>query len=345
MELRNTYVIFIGIAVLVSLFVFLFIKIKKKDEYKGGKKIANTSYIENEPYYKKKILKYKIYTVIVFVACVLSIAVAFAMLTRPYKTELKEKEKNTRDIMLCIDISTSVDYLNMNLVSELKEVVNNLQGERFGIVIFNTTPVLMTPLTTDYGYIIEQLDMIEKCLDARLNYDIDWEDDDAWDEYWYMDEYISSGTLEGSEERGSSIIGDGLAAAAIDFKSTDEDERTKIIIFSTDNDLQGSPIYTLEEAASLCKKKNILVYGIGTKEMYQGYMDEMEREVEKTGGKFYLEEESGTFKQIVSEIEKTSKSLVKENTEIIEIELVKVPFIILVCVVSVMIIFIKVTKR
>lgn len=250
MELRNFYVIFIGVAVLILLTAFLFIKTKRKNEYKGGKKVADNDYIQNDPYFKKKVIKYRIYTVILVAACFLGIAVCFAMLTRPYKRESAEKEKYNRDIVLCIDISSSVDYLNMHLVEELKSTVGKLKGERFGIVIFNTTPVTITPLTTDYEYITEQLDLIGKCLVERNK--TDWDDED---------------------------------------------------------------------------------------------MDEMRAAVKKTGGEFYLEEESGTFGQIVKNIEKTSKSLLKEKTEIREVELVGVPFVVLLLSVSVMTIFVKITKR
>ena len=341
MELRNFYVIFIGVAVLILLTAFLFIKTKRKNEYKGGKKVADNDYIQNDPYFKKKVIKYRIYTVILVAACFLGIAVCFAMLTRPYKRESAEKEKYNRDIVLCIDISSSVDYLNMHLVEELKSTVGKLKGERFGIVIFNTTPVTITPLTTDYEYITEQLDLIGKCLVERNK--TDWDDDDLYN-WLYMDQYITEGTMVGSDERGSSLIGDGLAAGAYEFGDKEED-RTKIIIFSTDNDLQGKPIFTLDEAASVCKSKNITVYGIGTKEMFDEDMDEMRAAVKKTGGEFYLEEESGTFGQIVKNIEKTSKSLLKEKTEIREVELVGVPFVVLLLSVSVMTIFVKITKR
>ena len=74
-------------------------------------------------------------------------------------------------------------------------------------------------------------------------------------------------------------------------------------------------------------------------------MSEMQAAMTKTGGKFYLEEEAGSFEKIVNDIEKTSKSLMKDETEIKKIELVQVPFIILLVSVSVMLILLKVTKR
>lgn len=341
MELKNQFVIYIGIAVFVLLFILMFIKLNKKENYKGGKKVANTLYTKDEPYFKKKMLMYRILSIFLIASCVMGILVSFFMLARPYKTKTVDKEKYSRDIILCIDVSTSVDYLNKNLVAELKETVNNLKGERFGIVIFNASPVLLAPLTDDYEFIIEQLDLIEQSLDMRIGFN---EGGDLPDDWLYLDTYISGGTLVGAEERGSSLIGDGLAASVYDFSDL-EDERTRIVIFSTDNDLQGTPIVTLDEASDICKENNVTVFGVGTKEMTEANKQSMRNAVVNTGGEFYLEEESGTFGQIVSEIEKKSKNLVKGSTEIQEIELVEIPFILLLFSVMAMIVFTKISKR
>ncbi|MBP3324979.1 MAG: hypothetical protein J6L77_00990 [Coprococcus sp.] len=341
MELKNHFVLYIGILIFVLLFSLFFIKFNKKENYKGGKKVVNTLYTRDEPYFKRKMLTYRILSVLMIAACVMGIAVSFIMLARPYKTKTVNKEKYSRDIILCIDVSTSVDYLNKNLVEELKETVNNLKGERFGIVIFNASPVLLSPLTDDYEFIIEQLDLIEQSLDMRIRFNEGGYLPDNW---FYLDTYISGGTLVGAEERGSSLIGDGLAASVYDFSDLEE-ERTRIVIFSTDNDIQGTPLVTLEEAADICKENNVTVFGIGTKEMTEANKQSMQDAVLYTGGAFYLEEESGTFAQIVSEIEKKSKSLIKGSTEIQEIELVEIPFILLLFSVMAMIVLTKIIKR
>ena len=64
-----------------------------------------------------------------------------------------------------------------------------------------------------------------------------------------------------------------------------------MVIFSTDNDIQGTPVATLDEAADICVSNNVTVYGVGTKEMTPENKESMKNAVEKTGGKFYLEEE------------------------------------------------------
>jgi len=343
MELRYFYIIILGMIVVLSLIVLCFVNLRKYKEYKGGKKVADNTYIVDNPYFKKKVRRYKIYKIITTGLCILAVAICFFMLAGPYQVKEEDKNKYNRDIILCIDVSASVDETNLHLVGELKETVKNLQGERFGIVIFNTTPVTLIPLTTDYEYVISQLDLIEKCLDERLSPEGSDEDIYQW---MYMQHYMTEGTMIDSDTRGGSNIGDGLAASAYEFSEEKENEdRTKIIIFSTDNQLAGTPIFTLEEAASICKEKNIVVFGIGTEFIGTNEASSMKAAMEETGGKLYIDQSKESLNQIVENIESTSKSLLKDETEIRKVGIVKVPFILLVITVSTMLILLKVTKR
>ena len=347
MGLKNYYAIWIGLFVIIFLIALLLIQTKKNNNYKGGKKVINNSFIDDDPYYKKKLTQYKIFMTALTIACLSGIVVCFIMLARPYETNTDKEKIYNRDIILCIDISTSVDYLNMNLVEELTDTVNRLNGERFGIVIFNTSPVTIVPLTDDYEYVITQLNKIKEALNIRIettNGSLDYDSYDSLDEITKLDQYISAGTLVGNEERGSSIIGDGLAAGAYEFYD-EKNERTKVMIFTSDNDLYGTPIYTLDEAADICVENNITVFGVGTKEMVQENMDEMKAAVEKTGGKFFLEESSGSFDEIANDIEKMSKSLLREDTHTKTMDIVKLPFIILLLFVSTMIVTTKILKK
>ena len=278
-------------------------------------------------YARKRKILYKTGLTATLICCVLVVVSAFLLMAKPYTSRRMQDEKYCRDIILCIDISTSVDYLNENLLDKLKKTVDELQGERFGIVIFNTSPVLLTPLTDDYEYVKDQLDLIAQCLKSRNEVNLDDAFSSGYDWIYYQ-AYISSGTLIGNEQRGSSLIGDGLAAAAIDFSDADK-ERTKVVIFSTDNDIQGTPVATLDEAADICVSNNVTVYGVGTKEMTPENKESMKNAVEKTGGKFYLEEESGSFGEIVSSIEKLSKNLVKVRMVDVETPELLYPFVLM----------------
>ena len=327
MAIKYHIVLYAGLAIALFMLVFVFVKYKKTKKYAGGKKIAGLICQEDEAYFRKRKILYKTGLTATLICCVLVVVSAFLLMAKPYTSRRMQDEKYCRDIILCIDISTSVDYLNENLLDKLKKTVDELQGERFGIVIFNTSPVLLTPLTDDYEYVKDQLDLIAQCLKSRNEVNLDDAFSSGYDWIYYQ-AYISSGTLIGNEQRGSSLIGDGLAAAAIDFSDADK-ERTKEVIFSTDNDIQGTPVATLDEAADICVSNNVTVYGVGTKEMTPENKESMKNAVEKTGGKFYLEEESGSFGEIVSSIEKLSKNLVKVRMVDVETPELLYPFVLM----------------
>ena len=327
MAIKYHIVLYAGLAIALFMLVFVFVKYKKTKKYAGGKKIAGLICQEDEAYFRKRKILYKTGLTATLICCVLVVVSAFLLMAKPYTSRRMQDEKYCRDIILCIDISTSVDYLNENLLDKLKKTVDELQGERFGIVIFNTSPVLLTPLTDDYEYVKDQLDLIAQCLKSRNEVNLDDAFSSGYDWIYYQ-AYISSGTLIGNEQRGSSLIGDGLAAAAIDCSDADK-ERTKVVIFSTDNDIQGTPVATLDEAADICVSNNVTVYGVGTKEMTPENKESMKNAVEKTGGKFYLEEESGSFGEIVSSIEKLSKNLVKVRMVDVETPELLYPFVLM----------------
>lgn len=332
MELKNQYVIIIGVVVLV---VLLFGSFLKKKSYAGGKKISSMYGVENTEYFKRKMRMYRVLRVVATGSFIATIAISFLLLARPYTTLKENEEQYKRDIILCMDVSSSVDELNASLVEELKDTVKQLKGERFGIVIFNTSGVMLCPLTDDYEYVLTVLDDIHSSLTVDSSADeMEW---------MYNMHYIIDGTDVGDEERGSSLIGDGLATAACDFPDISED-RTRIVILSTDNQLDGTPIFSLDEAADLCSKKKITVYGIGTNLMADTDMESMKSAVEKTGGKFYLEEESGTVGSIVDSISKEAKSLVKGRVIVKEIPWIQVPIILLCISFALQILSVKLLK-
>lgn len=336
MEIRYKIMVYIAIAVFAALFILIFVPLKKnKGKLKKGKKVANTFYVKEESFYKRKIAAYKVLTFMMVLMCTLSIVMACFMMGRPYRTETVEEENYRRDIILCIDISSSVDSLNAHLIDDLKDIVENMQGERFGLVIFNTSPVLLVPLTDDYQYIIDELNVIQEKLEERWNSGFSFESD-----------YITSGTQIGSEYRGSSLIGDGLASAVFDFQDLEEEaDRTRLIIFSTDNELNGTPFVTLKEASDLCVKHNVQAYGIGVRDMNKKRRIEMQEAMENTGGKFYEYGISGDCAAIVTDIERETKTYVNKEPKVEEIEVLRAPFIILLGCTAAMMVFTKLAKH
>lgn len=328
MELAYPLALFIGIPLLVILII---LKFKKKETYKQGKKIANTEYTKNLDYYKQILRKYKILTFSIKTICVISIIISLILLARPSKVQSTESKKYNRDIILCMDVSTSVVELDGNLVEEMKETVKKLKGERFGISIFNTSSNMVVPLTDDYEYVLDSLDKLEKSLDSYGNYGLG--------NTMTASLYTEAGTLVGNEKRGSSIIGDGLASAIFSFPNLEE-ERTRIIIFSTDNDDASTkgPIVTLSKAGQIAKDRGIIVYALCPELTTDKDKQGLRKAVETTGGSLYTETSSETVSDIVQKIEKTKKTEIQGTKETKRLDKPEIPFIIL-CI-SICILFI-----
>ena len=317
MELRYPFVIVI---VLIIIIVNYFLFRNKKINFNNGSKIANTSYLKNTDYYKTKLRKYNLFMKIIICCCYVSIFMCSILICRVATVKTTNKDLYNRDIFLCMDISGSVNELNKQVVDILSSTVSSLHGERFGISIFNTTSVMLAPLTDDYNYIKDVLSNIKKSID----YDYSSENS-SLSNFLYYYGYLTQGTLEGNDVRGSSLIGDGLASCVYSFNNLDE-ERSRIIIFTTDNELAGTPMVELLDAARIAKKYNIKVFGIGTQNINNNDKLEFKKAVELTGGKFY-ENSTSSVSSIISDIEKTYKSLLKDNIETKKIDIPQIPFI------------------
>lgn len=337
MELRNSLALYACAAVALAFIVVSFVNFRKRRKYKGGSKAVVPSYLKEIPYYKARIVLLKFMKIMLTIMIIVSLLLAGFLMARPYRTDVTTIQDTNRDIILCMDISTSVDELNCNLTKKLQEIVSELQGERFGIVLFNTNPVLICPPSTDYEYINSVLDNIHEALELRVGYyngTVSYTNRLA-----ELDAFISDGTLVDNETRGSSIIGDGLAGGALAFSDVEENpDRTRIMIFTTDNDdnSYGNDYFTLEEAGELCQERGIIVYGIGTENMYTRDRQEMKTVVENTGGEFFTGENRRAVNRIVNNINETVATLDEVHHEITEIDQPETAFIMLLASVSMM---------
>lgn len=201
------------IAIIICLILALVICFKnfnKGKKYTKGKKVANTKYIKETEYYKAKIKRYKILSNLIKVLSVICIICVSILIARPVTIQNKSEEKYNRDILISLDISTSQDKVNIELIEKFKKIIPNIKGDRIGIVIYNTAPIVYCPLTEDYDYINECFNILEKQLNMSV-------ENDGYPPSTYEEDGIETPTIwyggvgAKAEERGSSLAGDGLA--------------------------------------------------------------------------------------------------------------------------------------
>lgn len=343
------YPIVIVICLILSLLI-CFINFNKKNKYTQGKKVANTKFIKETDYYKAKVRQYKILSNIVKALSVICIVTASILIARPVKVQNSSEDKYNRDIILGLDTSTSEAEVNLELIKKFKTIIPSIEGDRIGIVIYNTAPIVYCPLTDDYDFIQESLDKMQKQFDLLVKNDGDVPREFSSDEeeaetqsFWY------GGVIANAEDRGSSLVGDGLAGTLFSFPDLKNDkDRTRIIIFATDNDVAGKETVSLTEACTLCKQYDVNLYAYcpsvemneyTSTQKIASYKKAVE---ENAGGKFYTGDLDKMTSNIVKEIKETKTSLLKTSKKTYVKDY---PEIFLICTIIIFVILIIVEKR
>ena len=123
---------------------------------------------------------------------------AVGLTMRPVTDRQLDRDVRNRDVMLCLDVSTSMNEFDAIVLREFAELAAGLRGERIGLTIFNGSAITVFPLTDDAEFIETTLDEAATSLAQRKR-----------------------SFVEGTEEGGTSLIGDGLASCAMRFDSDD----------------------------------------------------------------------------------------------------------------------------
>ncbi|SFC60572.1 hypothetical protein [Butyrivibrio sp. YAB3001] len=328
MELMNKWAILVGICVFaICLGIALFFRKKTKDKFVSGLKASNTSLIKSSPIYKALNRRYRVLMGVLICAFIGSVVSALVLVARPFKTQDIYSGVKKRDIIICMDVSYSLYELNSEITDYLKGVVKGLAGDRIGISIFNTSSVTFVPLTDDYDYVAYKLDELSEYFSLQkelyeeiydhYEYVEDMPDNVAARYYELRDklDYYDAGTLYNNMDRGSSLIGEGLGSALYSFPYIGDSERTRVIIMSTDNQLNSfsREIMNLREASDYCKSNKVTLFSIfpAVDHFYQpeeySYTDckeELEKASKKTGGKLYVRTNDLPFSAIVQDIQK-----------------------------------------
>lgn len=295
MTYTSAMYILAGVAAAALIAVIFLMKGRK---YTKGKRSANNSYVKNLSQYKTLIFEYYLLKVMAVAGLVGMILASIVLVAKPIKVESDTKEIHNRDIMIGFDVSTSLDSVSVEMCEQLMDFVNDLKGERFGIVIFNGQGVLLVPLTDDYSYVLSELEHLKKSIEA------------GQDAMFYADlDELSGYRFAGtSSDRGSSLIGDGLATCLYSFTGFEEDpERARLIVLITDNDVLGDEIVTVPEACQLCAYKGVKVFGIAPYFVEQE--QEFQESLELTGGKYYNTRNKDAIEDIVEDVKDTDVSV------------------------------------
>lgn len=261
--------------------------------------VAHTGRLTRLPGFIAAVSRMRALTITAIVLVSLLGATAAVLAARPIVTSTEKPATFTRDVVLCLDVSGSMTDVDIDVLARFTELSEGFEGERLALVIFNSSAAQVFPLTDDYDYIAEQLEAVRSSLDGTGTFS------DAF-----------GGTLTGE---GASLIGDGLASCVLTFDRTDE-ERSRSVVLATDNDINGIPIMTLDEAGAFAKSRDVRVYGIDPSVSNPGDSEdsaEFQRVVDSTDGDYFVLDSADTVPAIVDSIEVTEAALVDDEPQLL----------------------------
>ncbi len=289
LDLKYPAVLSLGVLLALAL-AFVVHRTMARRSARAAAAVANSTALTELPEYRRALRLHRIRMAVLALSAVLLGGAALVGAARPLDTTIDKPQTRSRDIMLCLDISGSMAAYDATLVATFKTLVKSFEGERIGLVIFNSSAATVFPLTDDYDFINDELDTATKALSG----------DPELDSFF-------AGTFNG---RGTSLIGDGLATCVSSFDKVDL-QRARSVVFATDNHLAGRPIIDVDEAGELAKSKGVRVYGLNPEE--DGPDDEaleMREVVTGTAGQYYAMSDQSAIKGIVDSVQAQEATLI-----------------------------------
>lgn len=265
--------------------------------------VANSEFLERIPAFSRAQRTATALRALLVALAVLGVVGSAVLSGRVATERVQTPAFANRDIVLCLDISGSMYEYDTQILTTMAEMVDGFEGERVALSVFNSTSRTDFPLTNDYELIRTQLTHDAEAID--------------FDEQGYR-----IGTRQYSEEkrrmfaefvqgtRGiddqASLVPDGLAACAQEFDQAEKD-RSRSIILATDNEVNGEPLYSLDEAAQTLADRDISLYTFypGASECSQTCAEDLKQVTESHGGHFYSSSDPGAIPSILAQIQRT----------------------------------------
>ncbi|MBT1180131.1 VWA domain-containing protein [Bifidobacterium vespertilionis] len=253
---------------------------------------------------------WRLWSRVAAVLLALCLLVAALLAGRPSTVDVSAERGETRDIVLCLDVSGSTLPYDREVIASYLQLVDRFQGERIGLSIFNSTSRTVFPLTDDYELVKSQLGEANDLLrGVQTQDDIDKMSDQ---DYQKVSDWLA-GTQ--NRKQSTSLIGDGLVncaamlpgfSASSDASTAQATGRSASIVLATDNVVSGTPTYTLAEAMDLAQSAGITVDGLfsgPTQSEGDQATQEMRRLVESHGGVFLTQRTGESVNALVRQIE------------------------------------------
>lgn len=300
MALANVWMLVAAVAVVVvAVAVGLILGLRRGGRGRSGDtaRVARAERLRSLPTFRKALARRALALSGILALGAVTAIVAGVVAARPMSAQTIQPVNTSRDIMLCLDVSGSMSEVDVEVLTVFEELLDGFEGERIGLTIFNSSPVQIFPLTDDYDFIREHLDSMTRSFDYV----------DEIPEHWV-------GTLNGD---GASLIGDGLAACTMGFDRPGDD-RSRSVIFATDNEVNGASIVTLDEAAAYAASKEVRVFALNPVQGKDADVSaELSAAAESTGGAAFGLRDTTTVSDIVEQVQEQEATELRGESQVV----------------------------
>lgn len=264
--------------------------------------VAHTNRLIELPEYKKALKEYRILLYGATGALSLALLSGIFLTARPASITPIVPAAQSRDIMLCLDVSGSVLRTDTELVNRFNELVSGFSGQNFGLTAFNSSSIAILPLSDDYEFIGSKLTEVGEALRVQKG-------------PVFVD--LTSGTLA-AFDKGTSLTSDGIVSCINNMGGNPRD-RSQSIILATDNEANGTPIISAAQAVALAGKRNIRIYAIDP-----GIIDQSRKAdhtklkeiAEQTGGTYHVLSDANAVGDIIADISKQEAKYAESITTV-----------------------------
>lgn len=300
MALANVWMLVAAVAVvLIAVTVGLILGLRRRGGARGGDtaRVARAERLRTLPTFRRALARRALALSGILALGAVTAIVAGVVAARPMSAQTIQPVNTSRDIMLCLDVSGSMSEVDVEVLTVFEELLDDFEGERIGLTIFNSSPVQIFPLTDDYDFIREHLESMTRSFDYV----------DQIPEHWV-------GTLNGD---GASLIGDGLAACTMGFDRPGDD-RSRSVIFATDNEVNGASIVTLDEAAAYAASKEVRVFALNPVQGKDADVSaELSAAAESTGGAAFGLRDTTTVSDIVEQVQEQEATELRGEAQVV----------------------------
>lgn len=269
-----------------------------------GVLVAHTDRLRGLPRFRTLARREQVVAAIATLGALTVVTGTVLLAARPTRPVTIEPDRNGRDIMLCLDVSASMDRWNRQVVASFRQLLVELDGERLGLTIFSGSSVTLVPLTDDYEYVEDRFDEAEAA---------------------FTDSDFSYFTGAEAPVRRASQAGDGLMTCLRRFEATG-DQRGRAVVLASDNDPLGQGIFDLREAAEEAVRDEVVLYGVGTPNMSARRAREFAEAAAATGGAMTVVEDDGGVDDLVRRVQQLERERLKARPSGIALDDPAVPF-------------------